>query len=95
MEAEVLREKAVESLDRQRRSSILIGGYVVGSLVLIAIWALAGAGYFWPGWPMAIGLLVGATAGLARSWSDRSFSETTVRARMSQMSGQAPPGIQR
>jgi fatty acid desaturase len=90
-----LRERAVASLERQRRSSILIGAYVVGSLALIAIWGLTGDGYFWPGWPMAAVALAMTGVALARAWSDREFAEPTVRAREAHFRGVAPPGIQR
>jgi hypothetical protein len=90
-----LRERAVESLARQRRSGALFGALVIGSIVLIAIWGLTGFGYFWPGWAIVVGLLVAGAVSLARAWSDRSFAEPEVRARMAHLAGQAPPGIQR
>jgi len=90
-----LRERAVGSLVRQRRSGALFGAWVIGAIVLIAIWGLTGFGYFWPGWALVVGLLAAGTVALARTWSDGSFAETTVRARMAHLTGQAPPGIQR
>jgi fatty acid desaturase len=90
-----LRERALESLDRQRRFSVLLTGYVVVSLALVVIWALTGDGYFWPGWPMTLGVLAFATAGLARSWLDRRPSEVEVRQRMAHLSGRPPSGVQR
>jgi len=90
-----LRERAMESLVRQRRSGALFGAWAIGAIVLVAIWGLTGYGYFWPGWALAVGLLVAGVAGLARTWSDRSFARATVNARMAQLSGTAPPGIQR
>jgi len=95
MESNVLRENAIESLVRERRSGALSGGFAVLCLVLIVIWGVTGADYFWPVWPILAGLVAFAVASLARGWSNREFAETTVRARMSQMSGQAPPGVQR
>ena len=90
-----LHERAVESLVRQRRSGALFGAWVIGAIVLIAIWGLTGFGYFWPGWPMVVGLLAGGAVTVARTWSDRAFSRTAVNARAAHLSGQAPPGIQR
>ena len=90
-----LHDRAMESLVRQRRTGALFGAWVVGSIVLVAIWGLTDYGYFWPGWAMAAGLLLAGMAGLARTWSDRSFARATVNARMAQLSGTAPPGIQR
>ena len=90
-----LRERATASLERQRRSGVLFGAWVIGSIVLIAIWGLTGFGYFWPGWAIVAGFLLAGSVSLARTWSDRSFAEPEVRARMAHLAGQAPPGIQR
>ena len=95
MNDDALRERAVESLVRDRHSSALFGAYGVGAIVLIAIWGLAGFGYFWPGWVLVVGLLGAAAVTFTRVWSDRSFAETSVNVRMARLSGQAPPGIQR
>jgi hypothetical protein len=95
MEGDELRERAVQSLARQRRFSVLFAAYFVASLALIAIWGLTGDGYFWPGWAIVVAALAFLAAGIARSWSDRSFSEVTVRSRMAQLSGRAPSGVQR
>lgn len=35
---------------RRRRRGVFRRGFVAISVLLIAIWALTGAGYFWPGW---------------------------------------------
>jgi fatty acid desaturase len=47
---EELRERAVASLKRKAAFRHMLFVYVVVNLVLIGIWALGGAGYFWPGW---------------------------------------------
>ncbi len=95
MEGDELRDQAIEDLERHRRAAVLFGAYVVASLALIAIWGLTGAGYFWPGWAIAAGAVGGAASALARTWSDRSFAEPTVRARVAHLRGEAPPGIER
>ena len=38
---------------RSTSSSGDVVAYVVINLFLIGIWAVAGAGYFWPGWVLA------------------------------------------
>jgi uncharacterized protein DUF1707 len=38
---------------RPRRSIPALPPFVVIGLMLVAIWALSGAGYFWPAWPIA------------------------------------------
>jgi protein-S-isoprenylcysteine O-methyltransferase Ste14 len=90
-----LRERAVESLVRQRRSGALFGALAILEIVLITVWGLTGFGYFWPGWALVIGLLAAAIVLFARLWSDRRFAESSVRAQEAHLRGVAPPGIQR
>jgi uncharacterized membrane protein YecN with MAPEG domain len=47
---EDLRKEAVASLNRKRAFKQTAFAYVVVNLVLIGIWALSGADYFWPIW---------------------------------------------
>jgi 2TM domain len=47
---EDLRKEAVASLNRGRAFKQTAFAYVVVNLVLIGIWALSGADYFWPIW---------------------------------------------
>lgn len=95
MEAEGLRDRATAEMGREGRTSVLFGGYVVLSLLLIAVWGAAGAGYFWPTWPIAAGAFAFVLVALAQAWPSRGPAETTVRQRVAQLSGTAPPGIQR
>ncbi len=95
MVSEGLRERASAEMSREGRASTLFAGYVVLSLLLIAVWGAAGAGYFWPTWPIAAGAFLFAFAGVARSFPNRDAADTSVRQRMAQLSGTAPPGIQR
>ena len=90
-----LRDRALERLGRRRRASVLFVADVVASLALIAIWGLTGDGYFWPGWPIAAAAVAFAAVSLARTWADREFAESTIRAEVAQVTGAAPPGIQR
>ena len=95
MEADDLRARAVESLARQRRFSILFVAYVAAALALTAVWGLTGDGYFWPGWAMLAGALAFLGVWLGSAWSDRGFSEVGVRTRTAHMAGRAPSGVQR
>jgi protein-S-isoprenylcysteine O-methyltransferase Ste14 len=95
MEGDELRERAVESLARQRRFSILFTAYVGASFALIAVWGLTGDGYFWPGWAMVAGALAFLALWAARNWSDREFSDVAIRTRTAQIGGGPPSGIQR
>jgi hypothetical protein len=95
MEGDELRERAVQSLARQRRFSILFTGYVVAALALIAIWGLTGDGYFWPGWVLVAGALACLGLWAVRSWSERGFSDVAIRARAAEIAGRPPGGVQR
>jgi hypothetical protein len=50
-----------EGRRRARPGSAHVRAYVGVSLMLVAIWALTGAGYFWPIWPM-LGWGIGVVA---------------------------------
>jgi hypothetical protein len=55
------RELARKRLQAKREFTGNVAAYVVVNAFLIVIWALSGAGYFWPGWVLAgwgIGLLL-------------------------------------
>ena len=48
-------------LQAQQQFRKMMGGFVVLWIFMIAIWALSGAGYFWPAW-VIIGTLLAAGA---------------------------------
>ena len=57
------RQSAVERLRAKRDLSTHLVAYVVVNAGLVAVWALTGAGYFWPAWVIGgwgIGLLLHA-----------------------------------
>ena len=43
-------DQARKNLQRQRHWQNRLMAMVVVSVLLIVVWAIAGAGYFWPGW---------------------------------------------
>ena len=45
-----LREQAKKRLNKRRELGSHLVAYVVINAMLIAIWAMTGAGYFWPAW---------------------------------------------
>lgn len=58
-----LREQAVKRLKRKRDFRNQLISYVIINAFLVAVWALADGGYFWPGWVMAgwgVGLVFSA-----------------------------------
>jgi fatty acid desaturase len=47
------REQARKRVEKKHKFRGDVVAYVVINLFLIGIWAVAGAGYFWPGWVLA------------------------------------------
>jgi len=54
---------AKERLQAQQQFKKMMGGFVVLWLFMIAIWALSGAGYFWPAWVIVGTLFAGGALG--------------------------------
>jgi hypothetical protein len=44
------RERARKRVEKKHKFHGDVAAYVVINLFLIAVWALGGAGYFWPAW---------------------------------------------
>lgn len=82
-----LRDVAIKRITAKREFWGHVLTYVLVNLLLVAIWALSGRGYFWPGWSMA-----GWGIGLAfHAWSvyfERPISEEAIRREMARMSRQ-------
>ena len=58
-----LRKHAQERLKKRHDFKAHVVAYCAVNAMLIAIWALTGAGYFWPGWVllgMGVGLVLHA-----------------------------------
>jgi hypothetical protein len=68
-----------------------LGPYVSVSLLLVAIWALTGMGYFWPVWPiMGWGISFLAPGRLGGSCRRRSFSPGSSTVRLPSSQAAAP-----
>lgn len=52
MSDEQLRAAAVKRIKAKRDFWQMLGIFVIVALILTAIWALSGGGYFWPIWAM-------------------------------------------
>lgn len=60
---EDLRTQARKRLEKRRDFSAHLIAYVVINAMLIGIWAITGAGYFWPAWVLlgwGVGLVLNA-----------------------------------
>jgi hypothetical protein len=58
---EDLREEATKRVRKRRDLGTHVVTYVVVNAMLVAIWAITGAGYFWPAWVLfgwGVGLLL-------------------------------------
>jgi 2TM domain len=58
-----LREQARKRLQKRRDFTAHLVTYVVVNSMLIGIWAITGAGYFWPAWVLlgwGVGLVLNA-----------------------------------
>jgi 2TM domain len=82
---EDLRKEAVASINRKRTFKQTAVAYVVVNAILIGIWALSGADYFWPIW-----VIGGWGIGLAfQAWGAygqrRGISEDEVAREMQRM----------
>ena len=85
---ENLREAAIERLKAKRDFQSHVAAYVIVNVGLVVIWALSGAGYFWPIWPIlgwGVGLAFNAWAVYVR----KPITEDDIRAEMTR---DDPPG---
>lgn len=80
-----LRDQAVASLKRKQAFKEQIAAYVIINALLIGIWAVSGAGYFWPVWVLGgwgIGL---AFSGWAAYGQRHVITESEVSNEMSRI----------
>lgn len=78
---ETSREAAVKRLKAKRDFKSHLATYVVVNLMLVAIWALSGRGYFWPIWPIA-GWGVGLVLNAWTVYFQKPISEDEIRREM-------------
>lgn len=75
------RQAAIERLGAKREFNLHLATFVVVNTMLVIIWAVTGAGYFWPIWPIggwAIGLALHAFTVYMR----RPMTEDDIQAEM-------------
>ena len=72
------REAAIKRLKNRRdfRSHVVI--YLAVNTMLVVIWAVSGAGFFWPIWPI-LGWGVGLALNAWTVYGQRPFTEDDIR----------------
>ena len=81
---ERLRDEAVQQIKRRREFWQDLVSYVIVNAGLIVVWAITGAGYFWPGWVLGgwgIGLLFHAWA----TFGQKPIHEDEIRREMDRL----------
>jgi fatty acid desaturase len=85
-----LRAAAVKRLKDKRNALSTVGIFAIVSILLTAIWALSGGGYFWPAWAM-FGMGIAALFILWGTFGpgNRGPSEQEIAEEMRKMRGQS------
>ena len=81
---QALREHAVERLKKQRGFRIHLLIYMLVNSFLVAIWAMTGAGFFWPVFPI-FGWGIGVAANAWAVYSRDVPSEAEIRREMDRL----------
>ena len=80
-ELEERREAALERVKAKREFKNHVAIYLIVNAMLVGIWAVSGAGYFWPMWPI-MGWGVGVAINAWTAYFERPITEDDVRKEM-------------
>ena len=75
------REAAIKRLEARRAFQLHATLYVAVNLLLIVIWAMTGAGYFWPVWPI-LGWGIGIAIHYWTVFKQKPITEDEIRREM-------------
>lgn len=81
MDDEASREAAIKRLEEKRDFRTHVVTYVVVNGFLVGIWAVTGAGYFWPVWPI-LGWGIGLVLHAWKIYGQRPITESDIEAEM-------------
>ena len=85
-----LRERAVERLKKKRDFRTHLFMYVAVNAALVVIWALTGAGFFWPVF-VILGWGIGVAGNAWDVYGRKPFSEEQIRRETDRLRGPNPP----
>jgi hypothetical protein len=81
-----LREEARKRVTKKRDLGAHVVVYIVVNAMLVAMWAITGAGYFWPAWIM-LGWGVGLVLNIWDVYFRRPITEHDIDREMERLSG--------
>jgi len=81
-----LREQAIQQLKKKRDFRTHIFIYVLVNLMLVVIWAVTGAGFFWPVFPI-IGWGIGVAANAWDVYARKPITEDEIRRETERLQG--------
>ncbi|MFI0431616.1 MAG: 2TM domain-containing protein [Candidatus Nanopelagicales bacterium] len=82
-----LRDEAIRRLKNKQNFWRMLGGFVILWVIMIAIWALAGGGYFWPMWVIFGTGIAAIYSGWAAFGPKSSINEAQIQQEMRKLSG--------
>jgi hypothetical protein len=83
-EPDALRTEAIERLKKKREFSQHVVAYVLVNALLVVIWAISSAGFFWPVFPI-LGWGIGLTFHAWETFSRPNFTEERIRKEMDRL----------
>lgn len=86
------RQKAVKRLKAKRDLRNHVASYVIVNTMLVIIWAMSGAGYFWPIWPIS-GWGIGLAFSAYTVYLRKPITEADIQAEMGRDGPQDTPGV--
>ena len=88
---ETRRQEAIKRLKAKQDFRNHVAIYLMVNTMLVVIWALSGAGYFWPIWPIA-GWGVGLAFNAYAVYFQKPITEDQIRTEMRRDDPQDTPG---
>ena len=78
------RDQAIKRVKAKRDFRTHLAVYVIINALLVGIWAMSGAGYFWPAWPI-LGWGIGLAFHAWDAYFEKPISEDEVQREMQRL----------